>query len=143
MKRDFKIGMAIGLLLVGASALWISTRPALSTQMLLTRRTRPDGPSIPAASTTTSRIVPSAQTRVPRQTETTIRQTSPAKEPPAAPPQAQNVRIHIVASNETLSDIARTYYGSPAKWRTIYNANKTVIANPDRVSLGTKLVIPQ
>ena len=143
MQRDFKIGMAIGLLLVGAGAVWVSTRPGLSTHMLLTRNKRPHKPSIPAASTTAAHIPPRPQTLTPRQTNTTIRQTEPTQDSPAEPSLPENLRIHIVRNNETLSDIAKTYYGSPSKWRKIYNANKTVITNPDRVRLATKLVIPQ
>lgn len=51
-------------------------------------------------------------------------------------------RSHTVAKGETLSQIAQTYLGSPAKWREIYELNKGVIPDPDRLKLGTVLKIP-
>jgi nucleoid-associated protein YgaU len=51
-------------------------------------------------------------------------------------------RFHIVRRGDTLSEISQTYYGSSAKWRKIFDANKEAIKNPDRLSLGQKLIIP-
>lgn len=51
-------------------------------------------------------------------------------------------RFHIVRRGDTLSGISQTYYGSSAKWRKILDANKETIKNPDRLSLGQKLIIP-
>jgi nucleoid-associated protein YgaU len=47
-----------------------------------------------------------------------------------------------VCKGETLSDIAYDRYGSAAKWRKIYNANRDVVKNPNSVRPGTKLIIP-
>ena len=44
--------------------------------------------------------------------------------------------------NETLSEVARKYYGSAGQWRRIYNANRSVIKNHDTLQPGTKLIIP-
>lgn len=49
---------------------------------------------------------------------------------------------HKVKFGETLSTLAYQYYGDRGQWRKIYNANKAVIRNPDRVPDGVKLVIP-
>lgn len=51
-------------------------------------------------------------------------------------------RVHLVANGETLSGIAKRYYGSAREWRKIYEANKSSITNKDNVRVGTKLVIP-
>jgi nucleoid-associated protein YgaU len=60
----------------------------------------------------------------------------------AAKPAVAGARTHTVAKGETLSQIAQKYLGSPAKWREIYEVNKAVIADPDRLKLGTVLKIP-
>lgn len=52
---------------------------------------------------------------------------------------------HIVAQNDTLSDIAMKHYGHATEpyWRLIYEANKVAIgANPGVIRPGTELVIP-
>ncbi|MEU1133273.1 transglycosylase family protein [Streptomyces sp. NPDC005900] len=49
---------------------------------------------------------------------------------------------HVVASGETLSSIARRY-AVVGGWQALYRANRVVVgANPDRLGVGTKLVIP-
>lgn len=51
-------------------------------------------------------------------------------------------RSHTVARGDTLSSIALRYYGSSAAWRFLYEANKTVVPNPNQLSVGTELSIP-
>jgi nucleoid-associated protein YgaU len=52
-------------------------------------------------------------------------------------------RTHTVAKKETLYSIARLYYnGDQTKWRDIYEANRADIADPNRIRVGQKLVIP-
>ena len=54
-------------------------------------------------------------------------------------------KVHIVASDETLSHIALRYYGSAAKekWMIIYDANKELIGdNPNIIRKGMELFIP-
>ena len=50
--------------------------------------------------------------------------------------------VHVVRKEETLTSIARQYYGSGGKWRRIYDANRSVIPDPDRLSVGVSLTIP-
>jgi nucleoid-associated protein YgaU len=55
----------------------------------------------------------------------------------------KTTRFHIVRKDETLSMIARQYYGSPNKWRAILEANRDVIRDANRIQPGTKLIIPE
>jgi LysM repeat protein len=57
-----------------------------------------------------------------------------------ATPPAPVDRVHVVARNETLSGIAKKYYGDAGLWRRIANANPRV--NPNALRLGTRLSIP-
>ncbi|MFH0962783.1 MAG: LysM peptidoglycan-binding domain-containing protein [Planctomycetota bacterium] len=52
-------------------------------------------------------------------------------------------RVHVVQSSETLAAIARRYYSDGSKWRTIWDANKNKIPNPDVISVGLELTIPE
>ena len=51
-------------------------------------------------------------------------------------------RFYIVRKGDTLSAISLTYYGSSAKWQKIFEANKGTIKDPDKLSPGQKLIIP-
>ncbi len=55
---------------------------------------------------------------------------------------AAAARHHKVAAGETLSAISRRYYGTDAKWKLIYEANKAKMKSPDDLQAGTDLVIP-
>jgi nucleoid-associated protein YgaU len=54
----------------------------------------------------------------------------------------KTTKFHIVLRGETLSGIARQYYGAPEQWRKILAANQKVIKDPDKLTPGTKLIIP-
>ncbi len=49
---------------------------------------------------------------------------------------------HRVEAGETLSSISERYYGTPARWRRIYDANRDRMASPDVVRQGQVLRIP-
>ena len=51
-------------------------------------------------------------------------------------------KLHVVRSGESLSLIAKKYYGDPMKWNVIYEANKSKIADPDVIHPGQELIIP-
>lgn len=55
---------------------------------------------------------------------------------------ASKNRSYTVQKGDTLSEIAKKYYGDANKWRTIYNANKSKISDPKKLKVGTKLIIP-
>jgi nucleoid-associated protein YgaU len=53
-----------------------------------------------------------------------------------------NERFHTVAEGETLSHIARLYYGNAERWADIYDANRTSLPNPATLRIGQRLRIP-
>jgi nucleoid-associated protein YgaU len=55
---------------------------------------------------------------------------------------APEVRTHTVAAGESLSKIAKRYYGNANEWRRIYDANRDTIKNPDLIHPGQVLKIP-
>ena len=50
---------------------------------------------------------------------------------------------HTVQAGDTLSSISRKYYGTPNRWRDIYEANRDILPNERSLKLGQKLRIPQ
>ena len=49
---------------------------------------------------------------------------------------------HEVQSGESLSKIAKHYYGDPMKYQAIFEANRNLLDNPDLIHPGQVLVIP-
>ena len=47
-----------------------------------------------------------------------------------------------VKAGDTLSDLAEWFYGSPLKWKRIYEANRKLIVNPNYIYTGQKITIP-
>ena len=49
---------------------------------------------------------------------------------------------HVVKSGESLSKIAKHYYGDPMKYKQIFNANTNILSNPDIIHPDQVLIIP-
>lgn len=74
-----------------------------------------------------------------------------AETPPVAPPPARSGSVtpagavpatYTVQKGDTLSSIARKFYGDQKMFKKIYEANKDKIKSPDNVPLGTVLTMP-
>ena len=57
--------------------------------------------------------------------------------------QVSTERIHAVVPGDTLSGIAKKYYGNAGLYMKIFEANKDQLDNPDLIKVGQKLRIPQ
>jgi nucleoid-associated protein YgaU len=62
---------------------------------------------------------------------------------PAAQQQAQQPRVHEVQSGETLSAIAKKYYGEANAYNRIFEANRPMLDDPDEIYPGQVLLIPE
>jgi nucleoid-associated protein YgaU len=51
-------------------------------------------------------------------------------------------RFYTVKSGDTLSKIAKEFYGNPSKYPTIFEANKPMLSDPDKIYPGQTLRIP-
>jgi nucleoid-associated protein YgaU len=49
---------------------------------------------------------------------------------------------HEVVKGDTLSKIAEKYYGDPALYPQIFEANKDILTDPNKIQIGQKLRIP-
>ena len=51
-------------------------------------------------------------------------------------------RMHDVVSGDTLSALAKKYYGDASKYPKIFEANRDQLNDPDKIKVGQKLRIP-
>ena len=51
-------------------------------------------------------------------------------------------RIYIVKAGDSLSKIAKAEYGNANDWNRIFEANKDILKDPDKIFPGQKLKIP-
>ena len=51
-------------------------------------------------------------------------------------------RSYTVEKGDTLSHIAKAHYGRASKWRAIFEANRDILDDPDRIKPGQVLTIP-
>jgi nucleoid-associated protein YgaU len=74
-----------------------------------------------------------------------VRSGGSSTAPPApveAPPEPQ-YETYVVASGDSLSKIAKRFYGKATLWPRIHEANKDLIKNPDLIHPGWTLKIPK
>jgi nucleoid-associated protein YgaU len=55
----------------------------------------------------------------------------------------QGQRRYTVQSGDTLSKISREFYGDPNQYTKIFNANRSVLKDPNTIHPGQELVIPE
>lgn len=67
---------------------------------------------------------------------------SAAQPPEQATATTGQARTYVVAKGDSLSKIAKHYYGDANQWRRIYDANRDQISNPDLIHPGQSLKIP-
>jgi len=61
----------------------------------------------------------------------------------AAPSPVEEVEYYEIASGDTLSAIAQKFYGKGSAYPRIFEANKEVIKDPDKIYVGQKIRIPK
>ena len=52
-------------------------------------------------------------------------------------------KIYEVVGGDTLSKIAKKFYGDAGKYMKIFEANKDQLKDPDKINVGQKLKIPE
>ena len=134
MRKDLKTGTLIGAAVVTAAAVMISLRPENSA----------GDKSMPAQTALTH---PAQQRQVTPQTTPAPAQPKPKEEkqtpPPPEKPTPPAPRFHIVTEGQTLSEIAVLYYGDSKMRKKIYDANRHIIDDIDKIRPAMRLKIPR
>jgi nucleoid-associated protein YgaU len=95
---------------------------------------KPDFSDVKSGSTTTA--------PAPAKADFSDVQSGVASTAPTAPEAAATVQTYTVAKGDTLSKIAKKFYGKSSQWRAIFEANTDRISNPDLIQIGWVLKIP-
>lgn len=61
----------------------------------------------------------------------------------AAPAAVEEVEYYEIASGDTLSAIAGKFYGNGSEYPRIFEANREVIKDPNKIYVGQKIRIPK
>ncbi len=134
MRKDLKTGILIGAVVVIAAAVVISLRP---------ENTAGDKSIQPQ----TALAHPVARPAQLRQVTPAPALPKPEEEkqtpPPAEKPAPAKPRFHVVTDGQTLSAIAVLYYGDPAMRKKIYDANRHIIDDIDKIRPAMRLNIPR
>lgn len=51
-------------------------------------------------------------------------------------------RYHTVKKGDTLSDISEKYYGDHARYMAIFDSNRDILSDPNKIQPGQRLRIP-
>lgn len=54
----------------------------------------------------------------------------------------ESARTYVVKSGDTLSRIAKEFYGDANKYMDIFNANTDILSDPNKIKPGQELKIP-
>ena len=66
------------------------------------------------------------------------------KAPEAAPEEPEEkAEIYEIVSGDTLGAISKRYYGTASKYMKIFEANKDIISDPNKIYPGQKIRIPR
>ncbi len=164
MDKDYRIGLIAGLVLVIAAMIWVATRPSLSPEARLLGPGTASSSSHPATrlaneGTASRDTLPPGLVAVEPE-PSTPGPIAPALERPRTYPSAtaapnypdltiyeqdekiKTTKFHIVRKNETLSAISQQHYGTANNWQKILRANSDIIKDANRITPGTKLIIP-
>ena len=170
MQKDLKIGLLLGLVLVISAMLWLATRPSLSpvarmsgspetknhfrgpshTPNSTSARESLVSPNEPAINKLNTEGIPHIEIFPPSNLEQARAERSQRVDRDTLPNSAQyeqaekikTEKFHIVIKGQTLSSISQKYYGTAGKWKKIFDYNRNVIKDPNKLIPGTKLIIP-
>lgn len=159
MYKDLKIGLAIGLILVTIVLIRLAADPRFSTRARLSylhnTTSIQEAIASPNDILQTDILPHEAALRQPNleltyQSAENVQITTVQEQQQQLPDwtkyeQTEKIKtekFHIVRKSQSLSAISSEYYGSANKWHKIFNANRDVIKDPNKIVPGTKLIIP-
>lgn len=72
-----------------------------------------------------------------------VRSGGSSTAPEPAPQRRNTDEFYVVVAGDSLSKIAKHFYGDANRWRQIHEANRDRIPDPDVIHPGQRLRIPR
>ena len=129
MRKDLKIGLLVGMILVIGIVMMVSLWPGQGVEERQQKTFQADEVHLQVG---INKPADETEPDIPKVIEET----------PVAAPVKKPVRVHTVSKGETLSSIAIEYYGSTGYIQKIVDANPKLSRDPDKIRSGTQLIIP-
>jgi nucleoid-associated protein YgaU len=63
--------------------------------------------------------------------------------PPPEEPEPEPAEYYEIVSGDTLGAIAKRFYGKSSAYMKIFEANKDIIEDPNKIYPGQKIIIPK
>ena len=165
MRSDLKIGMIVGILVVAGIIIYLvgnSGKSEKSLPPVITPDKTPASSSVAPPAISTQAESPKDRSAQPPSEKLVVvpppGKVTEVKIPPdiaQEKPRPENIspqeqgepvirppRFHTVKEDDNLSVISEKYYGHSRFWQVIYDANRQLIKNPDRLQVGWQLRIP-
>jgi nucleoid-associated protein YgaU len=142
MRKDFKIGMLIGLALAVIIVFWLSSQERFSIQSQVLQTANNETPEKQSTSEVRYSAPLPGSSSSNNQTLITASNNNLYQQPAGSSNIDAQQRFHIVSKGETLSSISYQYYGTSSLTKKIFDANQDKIKSPDKLLAGSKIVIP-
>jgi nucleoid-associated protein YgaU len=178
MYKDWKIGLAAGLILALIAVIRLAVDPRLGIKARLSYNQNTTAKQMlvsPPSAFAQSQTIDDQSTEPaptvnyfdkkttysqPQVIDVNIKKTifsqaqSPPKQDEQVNPQVESPnqdhveiiktqRFHIVQKDQSLWSISNQYYGKGDSWKKILEANRSVIKDPNKITVGTRLIIPE
>ena len=153
MRKEFKIGMFLGLGLVLVGIIYLSMRKPASVEDRLLEQTQPmvgtnlpvaEANSISLSDTNSAAAVAAAlDANMPSGSTQPVVSTTADLTKFEQPQPVKTQRFYIVHKGDMLSTISQKYYGTTKKVNKIYEANRNILKDKNSLKPGMKLVIPE
>ncbi len=138
MPKDFKIGMGLGLLIVAAAMIWFVCRGNSNMNSAITyKNEQPAGQRVSAYG-----LLPPQDDKN-EESLIEILEAEAREKGLKDPLEMEWPKIHVVQQGQSLSQISNQYYGTPAKWEKILDANRLRLKNKDQIRPDMRLIIPE
>ena len=139
MPRDFKIGMGLGLLIVAVALIWFVSRGNSNMNSAISsyKNEQPDDQRVLSP--------PQLPARNNKNDESSLDffNSEAAEKGLKEALEMEWPKIHVVQEGQSLSQISNQYYGTPAKWKKILEANRLRLKNKDQIRPDMRLLIPE
>jgi len=68
--------------------------------------------------------------------------SAPEPQPEAPAEESESAEIYEIVSGDTLGAIAKRFYGNASKYTKIFEANRDILSDPNKIYPGQKIRIP-